>query len=172
MDLGIDFSLLLYILFAFAVGIGGPFYLMKNGKEYAAIGTVIVCIVVFVFFGMRWFDGLRVKQDLLGGIPKDTQWPPQINYCPDFLSLKKKVELGVTKYYCVDAMGVTDLPKFTATSQINPSGGAVNALLLTKDKTAQQYTTSDFLGGPTSGITWEGVYDGMTATNVVPPYPA
>jgi hypothetical protein len=171
MDIGIDFSLILYILFAFAVGIGGSFYLMKNDRLYAAIGLILVSIGIFVFFGMRWFDGLRVKQDLVGGIPKDTQWPPQINYCPDFLSLKQVGTGAESKYYCVDAMGISSLPKFTKDSTPNPSGGTINALQLTKDKTAQQYTTSNFLGGSTAGLTWEGVYDGMSATNVIPPSP-
>lgn len=172
MDIGIDFSLILYILFAFAVGMGIPFYLMKQDRLYAAVGVIIVSIAVFIFFGMRWFDGMRLKQSILGGVPPDTQWPPQINVCPDFLSLKQVGTGRDAKFYCVDAMGVSGLKRFTSTSAIEPDRDTTNYMLLTKGATAQDYTTNFFIGGNTQGTTWEGVYDGMTATNVVPPYPA
>jgi predicted glycosyl hydrolase (DUF1957 family) len=72
---------------------------------------------------------------LLGGIAAEETWPPQINYCPDFLSLK---QVG-TNYYCVDAMGVSSLPRFTKDSTIDPASNTINFLQLTKDEFAQQY---------------------------------
>lgn len=168
MDIGLDFSFIVYVLFAFAVGLGIPFYLMKNDRLYAAVGSIIAAVVIFIYFGMRWFDGMRLKDNLVGGLSKNTKWPPQINYCPDFLSLK---QVG-TRYFCVDAMGVSSLPRFTKDSAIDTTGtSAVNYLEIQKDKTAQSYAVSNFTGGPTAGLTWEGVYDGMTASNIIPPFP-
>ena len=167
MDLGIDFSLIVYILAAVAVGLGGGYTLLKQDRVYSAAGLVIVSIAIFTYFGLRWFDGLRLKQSLLAGVPRTSQWPPQINYCPDFLSLKTKDN----KYYCVDTTGVSpSMPLYTVNSDIDTQNP--NYLELTKDKTAQQYVSSNFLAGVTSGLTWEGVYDGVSASNVTPPFPA
>lgn len=170
MDLGIDYSLIVYALGATAIGLGGAYYLMTGGRLYSAIGFLLAAIACFVYFGLRWFDGMKLKGFLSGSIPKDTPWPPQINYCPDFMSLKQTGTGAGAQYYCVDTMGVTALPVFTATSAIETSG-TINNILLTKDKTAASYATS-LNAGNTLGITWEGVFDGKTPSAVTPPYPA
>jgi hypothetical protein len=169
MDIGIDFSLILYILAAVIVGVGAGYYLLKMDRVYAAAGIVIGFIGIFTYFGLRWFEGLRLKQFLQGPISRTASWPPQINYCPDFLSLKQVGTGTAAQFFCVDAVGVSSLPIFTPNSipSLTPTQ---NALLLTKDNTAQQYAV-DFLGGNLRGLTWEGVYDGTSASNIKPPYP-
>lgn len=162
----IDYSLIVYVLGAVAVGIGIPYYFMKLERPIAAIGMVIAFLAIFIFFGLRWFEGMKVRPFLLGGINKNAPWPPQINYCPDFLSMKEKNG----KYYCVDTMGVSpSMPVYTSSSDIDTT--TPNYLELTANKTASQYMTSFIGQGVTSGLTWEGVYDGISASNVVPPYP-
>ena len=164
MDLGIDLSLLFYILVAFLIGFGGPYFFMNLGKTYTAGGFALAAIGIFTYFGLRWFDGLRLKQSMMAGLPKTTSWPPQINACPDFLSLKKGTD---AKYYCVDTMGLTGLTTFTADA--TPTSG--NSVLLSSTGTASTYANL-FLGGNTQGMTWEGIYDGIVASGAKPPYPS
>jgi hypothetical protein len=170
MDLGIDLSLLFYILVAFLIGFGGPYFFMNLGKTYTAGGFALAAIGIFTYFGLRWFDGLRLKQSMMAGLPKTTSWPPQINACPDFLSLKKTGTGTTAKYYCVDTMGLTGLTLFTSTSAIDLRDSN-NYLELSSTGTASTYATS-FLGGRTQGMTWEGIYDGITASGAKPPYPS
>ena len=170
MDLGIDLSLLFYILVAFLIGFGGPYFFMNLGKTYTAGGFALAAIGIFTYFGLRWFDGLRLKQSMMAGLPKTTSWPPQINACPDFLSLKKTGTGTAAEYYCVDTMGLTGLRQFTSTSVIDPSNSN-NYLKLSSTHKAADYANT-FLGVNYQGTTWEGIYDGITASGAKPPYPS
>jgi hypothetical protein len=170
MDLGIDLSLLFYILVAFLIGFGGPYFFMQQGKTYTAGGFALAAIGTFTFFGIRWFNGLRLNQSMIAGLPTTTSWPPQINACPDFLSLKKVGSGTTAQYYCVDTMGVSGLTLYTSTSAISTTTPG-NYLRLVQANTAKDYATS-FLGGNLQGLTWEGVYDGITPSGAKPPYPS
>jgi len=166
-----DFSLIVYALGATAIGLGGSYYLMTGGRMYSAVGFLLASIASFVYFGLRWFDGLKLKPFIAGGVDKTMAWPPQVNYCPDFMSLKQE-GVGVSaKYYCVDTMGVTGLPVFTNTSILEKSGNNINNIILTKDTTASTYATN-LNSGRTLGITWEGIFDGKAPSSRTPPYPA
>lgn len=166
-----DYALIVYALGATAVGLGGPYYLMSSGRLYSAIGFLLAAIAVFVYFGLRWFDGMKLKPFVAGGVDKTMAWPPQINYCPDFMSLKQVGSGDSARYYCVDTMGVTGLPVFTKSSQIETTGNNINNILLTKNKTAASYAVS-LNAGRTLGITWEGIFDGKAPSSRTPPYPA
>lgn len=171
MDIGIDYSLIAYALAATAIGLGGPYYIMTTGRLYAAIGFLFAALAIFIYFGLRWFEGTKLKTFLVGTVSPSTAWPPQINYCPDFMSLKQEGSGTSAKYYCVDTMGVTGLPKFEESSILETTGNGINNILLTKDTTAATYATN-LNAGKTLGITWEGVFDGKAASAVTPPYPA
>jgi hypothetical protein len=162
MDLGIDFSLILYILIAALVGLGVPYYFLQTGKFYAGAGFLLAALATFIFFGMRWFNGLRLNTTFFGATSTTQSWPPQINYCPDFLSLK---QVGAN-YYCVDAMGVSKLTRFTDSSAVDTSQTG-NFLRLTRTNTATLYQPSLLA----SSLTWEGIYDGISAANISPPFP-
>lgn len=155
----IDFSLILYVLAALLIGGGGSFYILKTERMVTAIGFFLATIAIFTYFGLRWFDGFKLRSSISGAIDPNTPWPPVINYCPDFLSLKRE---GTT-FYCVDTMGVTTMPLFT----IGSSASASNGLLLTPNKNAQGYATDAL----SSSFTWEGIYDGRSASTRIPPYP-
>ena len=99
MDLGIDFSLILYILLAALVGLGVPYYFLQTGKFYAGAGFLLAALATFIFFGMRWFNGLRLNTTFFGATSTTQSWPPQINYCPDFLSLKQAQFMMHTSYF-------------------------------------------------------------------------
>lgn len=159
-----DYSFLLYIMFSVLVGISAPYYLFKNARKVSAITIFIAILTILIFFGLRWFDGPHLKPDYKGSLANTTQWPPQINPCPDFLSLK--TDNGV---YCVDTMGISDLPIFTKTS--TKTDQPKNYIPLTKGTVANDYV-SNYLLQQRTPITWEGVYDGITASSIVPPFPS
>jgi hypothetical protein len=165
-----DFSLILYALAALLIGGGGSYYIMKTDRMITAIGFFLASLAIFIYFGLRWFDGLKLRPSISGVFDPKSSWPPIINYCPDFMSLKQ----DGTNFYCVDTMGVTKLPRYTADSSLvfTASGTSrVNNFKLTKDTSATTYTNSFFLGGDTAGITWEGIYDGRSPSSRVPPFP-
>lgn len=168
--LGVSYGLIVYVLFAFGVGIGIPYYFMQQQKLYAAGGFAIAAIACFVYFGMRWFTGLELSATLLPTTAGMTSWPPQINYCPDFMSLLSSGTGVNTSFWCVDTMGV--YPGMISGGGHYTSGTptAANALLLVKDNKASDYATT-FVGPPYNGITWEGIYDGVSASANKPTYP-
>ena len=143
---------------------------MNRGKTYTAGAFALAAIGIFTYFGLRWFDGLRLKQSMMAGLPATTSWPPQINACPDFLSLKKVGSGTTAQYYCVDTMGISGLTPFTSTSTISTTTPG-NYLQLVQANKAADYATT-LLGGSYTGITWEGIYDGITASGAKPPYPS
>jgi len=166
-----DYSLILYALGATAIGLGGSYYLMTGGRLYSAIGFLLASIAVFVYFGLRWFEGMKLKSFLRGGVDTKMPWPPQVNFCPDFMSLRQIGVGTAARYYCVDTMGVTGLPLFTKTSALETTGNNINNILLVKDRTAATYATT-LNAGRTLGITWEGIFDGRAPSSRTPPYPA
>jgi hypothetical protein len=166
-----DYSLILYALGATAIGLGGSYYLMTGGRLYSAIGFLLASIAVFVYFGLRWFEGMKLKSFLRGGVDTKMPWPPQVNFCPDFMSLRQVGVGTAARYYCVDTMGVTGLPLFTKTSALETTGNNINNILLVKDRTAATYATT-LNAGRTLGITWEGIFDGRAPSSRTPPYPA
>lgn len=175
-DLNIDYPFLLYVLFAILLGLGGAYYAMKNEKTILAVGIIISSIAIFWFFGTRWFNGFKLKQDMVGGVDRTITWPPQINYCPDFLSLTSIGSGNSVKYFCVDSQGVTKtgntgLPLFTETStpkDINTSGG--NALELITDTSATA-VNSFKTTITTNKLIWEGIYDGNSFSGAAFPSP-
>ena len=99
-------------------------------------------------------------------------WPPSINTCPDFLSLYK---VG-GKYYCVDTAGVAKIP--TALAKFDPTNAAGitttpqgNQLFNifpdeNNDETRRNSIKAECIR---TGVTWEGVYDGINGyTNTIP----
>jgi hypothetical protein len=176
-ELGIDYSFIAYVLFAVLIGLGAAYYAVKNQKTILAIAIVISSIAIFWFFGSRWFNGFKLKQDMAGGVDRTITWPPQVNYCPDFLSLKVQTSGSTTTYYCVDTMGLTGLTPFTEGSTLTALGtsGATtyNALKLleTYDATSKSTLKTNL---DVNKMTWEGIYDGSSFSGLpIPtPYPA
>lgn len=170
-DFGIDYSFLVYILFAVLASLGTAYYAVKNDKTILAIAVVISSIAIFWFFGSRWFDGYKLKNDMTGGVDRSTTWPPQINYCPDFLSLKSVTSGTTTTYYCVDTMKIAkELKTFNEGDTITTSGSNINAIQIptTYDATslATLKTTLD-----SNQLKWEGVYNLMSFSGATIPNP-
>ena len=153
----------LLIIYFFILSIGvvtyGTYTLYPLGN-LRAILFAIGSILLFIFFGFRWFSS----------VAPSTNWPPTINMCPDYLTFVPRVS-GATSLSggaCVDLLGVSSggaqslrVTKQSALSSLSSSGTNIF-----------EYTATDVKGGNSTklqaicnrcqaaGVTWEGVYDG------------
>ncbi len=155
-------KIILYVLFCIGIGFGGIMYLFRSGRSISAGVFAIGAILVFIFFGLRWFVYAQPKW-----APKG--WPPQINSCPDFLTYM----LLNGKPVCVDTLGVSTNP--------TGAGGRAGVKRWVYGSNPPADVTTDFYfdlaTSPNSktpeqvrqeycqrcldlGLTWEGICDG------------
>jgi hypothetical protein len=188
-----DFWIILYILICVVTGGMAVSNLYKRMQNSAAMISLVLLILIFTFFGLRWFKDGSLK----GSQPNaKAPWPPIVNMCPDFLVAWTDPN---TKYvYCYDAANVYGLK--TATDRtaffkgdltINGVSGQSafliknpdenkNATNLKMDAGAKRWPllgafNNDIrsITGLTNGqfIRWEGVWDGSAATPNAAPLP-
>ncbi len=156
-----NYSLVFYILFCIAVGLGGTMGLVRASRVLAAIVFFILAVLIFVFFGLRWFQ--------YGG-GDVTSWPPVINSCPDYLTMYTRGTGESAVRSCVDLVGVSKngaLAKFPNVEQgtqppsdnkyyfpqnINPS-----AKLSDSPQKLCSYCIQ-------SGLSWDGLVNGNSCT--------
>ena len=155
---------------AIIIGIWGTVGLFQSHRQIAAIIFLIGAILVFVYFGMRWFEEGGIGP---GNVPK--QWPPIVNTCPDFLTYYEySTGSGVSaKTYraCIDTIGVSTKPsalaKWVVGTTVAPTEysetdtkvfnlqGADGVELTNKKKCDAAIA---------AGLAWEGITDGFTCT--------
>ena len=155
-----NYSFIAYIFLSIVGGLTVCMKLMQSGRMWAAILCLVLFILIFVFYGIRWFS----KGNLIGQY--SGTWPPLINTCPDYLVYYKRGG----KDTCVDLLGVNRsrgiLRSWTQDdSAKNPPADDAkyfphvykpnmsNADLRILCDTAQQ-----------AGLTWEGITNGDSCT--------
>jgi len=167
-----ELSFIFYLFAAFIIIPGTFFALSSQRKMVAGIIASVGMLVLFVLFGIQYFtvDGSYVTS------PNKMTWPPSINLCPDFLSLY----IVGTKPYCVDTAGVSTRPdalaKFNPSNPITGNAAAGNNhlfnLFTESTLSAEQRATAIKGECQAKGVTWEGVYDGLslyTSNNIPKP---
>ena len=150
-----DYSFILYILVSVATIWGGTVVFIKSDRSLGGFLFVVGAILVFVYYGLRWFSGISLKATQVNY----KSWPPIINLCPDFLTMHKRVVGGRTENVCVDLVGV--------------SNGGIQRLQDPNNVTNDNFVFRLYenLTGPTrirrlcqecknKKVTWEGVFDG------------
>jgi hypothetical protein len=163
-----DFWLIAYILTCAVLGAALISLLYKSEKKVGAIALAILLLLIYVFYGLRWFKGGKLKGTTVNGkIP----WPPIINMCPDFMSSYK--DPATRKVYCYDAGNFYDMKTYNGAGQqpITVNGVAGQRGILIKDIQGTRETypllqseenlrviTSDQRG---KYVKWEGVFDGL-----------
>lgn len=158
-------KILIYVLLTLAIGIGGTVALMRGGRSIAGIMYLIGAILIFVFFGLRWF-----VYDEPQWAAKS--WPPNINTCPDFLVFMQADLNGQPQDTCIDVQGVSTKPdvlKCWPKDGRNPPISTDQAFYFNKTKILAQVNAAD----PTvvrralaqasidAGVSWEGICDGL-----------
>jgi hypothetical protein len=96
----INYKLAAYILLAAAIGIYGVMWFFKSGRSIGGVLYLVLAILIFVFFGLRWFGGVASSN-------APTAWPPVINSCPDYLTAFKRTVAGKQINTCIDTIGVS-----------------------------------------------------------------
>jgi len=160
----INWYAIIYVILSVAATVYGSFRLYESGGGVRSTIYGIGSAIIFIFFGYRWFSGSSSAS---------TKWPPVINMCPDYLTHVPAV-VGSTSGGCVDMLGM------------RVSGGSLEMALKSDlagiAKTSPKvfpFTVKDVNAAKTtgalqiicdkcksSGVTWEGVYDGDVCTAI------
>lgn len=173
-----DFYFILYILICIVVGGGVVNFLYKSGKTTSALLSLVLLILVYVFYYLRWFSGANTK-----GVEKPSSWPPIVNMCPDFMTTYKSGE----NIYCYDSNDTYLVKSYPSGSSYLSTGLTINsesgqtgiylknnsantgASSLQEDAGGARWPFLNILKNSSSSMTgdergrfirWEGVYDG------------
>ena len=183
-----DFSLILYILLCVLIGGGIVSSFYNENQKAAAISALVLLILVFIFFGIRWFKDGNLKGTQQGTIA----WPPIVNMCPDFMVNWTDSN---NKIYCYDASNVYGLKTASGsglTTSLTINGVPGQSAYLIKDPNQNSGATNlnndtgglrwPLLGyfksspqtvitGSGSSLKWEGVWDGRISSPAAAPLP-
>jgi hypothetical protein len=157
----VNYNLVAYVLFASVMIISMLNLLYRSERIIAAVAILVLFILVFTFFGLRWFKyGITSNS-----MNANATYPPVINTCPDYMSLTTKSD-GTTKA-CIDTVGLG-------------TGGLGSLIKTWRTGTTPENASSDYYfnyiyrPGMTKdeikilkeqaiakNLTWEGVTDGL-----------
>lgn len=155
-----NFYMVWFIIVAIFIGVFGTQQIQKGGRNITAILFFIGAILVFVFYGIRWFDTAGTAFN-----PAPVQWPPYINTCPDYLTYyKREKSPGVQQDTCIDRIGVSrnNSLKVFPGSGTAPTDDAYYFDLTTVSQDPVKRRTELCNRTIQMGLTWEGVSDGET----------
>lgn len=170
-----DYSLIAYILLSVVVGGYAVSTLYQRNQTIGAMISLVLLILIFIFFGLRWFQGGSLKGTKTDG---KTPWPPIVNACPDFMVSWK----DSTGTYCYDAGDLYSLKRapsggsIAASLPITNQGNTESALRLTTTSTSTpapvtlKKDISDNVLRVSPTLRWEGVWDGqrLNSEKIVP----
>lgn len=154
-----DFSFIAYIFVCIAVCLGVFTQLSNSGRMWSGIISLILLVLIFVFYGIRWFRGTKSAFNYSGS------WPPIINMCPDYLVYFK----NGTQETCVDLTGVAKggglVPWTKEDNPQNPPTDSAKYFPYTY-KAGADATRLKLLCSETmkAGLTWEGITNGESCT--------
>ncbi len=164
-DLDIDYPFILYILFAIAVCSTAPVYFYNRSKYFAGFASLVLFILIFVFYGMRWFSGSTMAGPAAG---YKGAWPPQISVCPDYLTYYESGTGTGKKAGCYNATG-TKLGELdslqsppTGDTNIADSKKSFNTIYTPSMKRDQLKPLCD--AAKTAKLSWEGITNGELCT--------
>ncbi len=157
-----NINLLVYIFLTIVIGIGGTTTLFQSGRVLGGLLFLVGAILLFVFYGLRWFEG-----DKASGKPVD--WPPVVNTCPDYLTFfKRKTSTGALQNTCIDTLGISrgGLEQWPAgTGPDNaPADDRFYFNLDFGISSIPDLNTARCTTAITAGVTWEGITDGEVCT--------
>ena len=170
-----DFWLIAYMLISVVVGGFAVSTLYKRGQTIGAMISVVLLILIFVFYGLRWFSGGNFKGTTKSG---KIAWPPIVNMCPDFMVSWK--DSTTSSIYCYDAGNVYGLKTATGvtgvTTGLTINGISGQSAFLIKGPSGSTTLKSnlDNIVRDSTGnqMRWEGVWDGQLTKKEAAPTPA
>ena len=151
-----SYELLSYILLVIVFVMYMMMHFYKSERYVTAGICLILFILIFTFFGLRWFqNGLSYTGEYKG------KWPPIINTCPDYLSLWKDSTNAIK---CVDRIGISTRKEILQTwtdVNVTPSPGQIfnSPYIPSNTRTKAQFLILK-TAAETAGLSWEGITDG------------
>ncbi len=155
-----DYAFLAFVFLCIALGLSTFQALSNSGRNWAAILTLILFILIFVFYGQRWFRDTKTTATYTGS------WPPIINMCPDYLVYFK----NGNKDTCIDILGVSRnsdvLKPWTKDDnpQSPPSDTAKYFNYVYKPNMTPEQLKTLCDAAMSNGLTWEGITNGESCT--------
>lgn len=161
-----DYLFLAYIFVCITVGLGVFSTLNNSGRTWGAILSLILLVLIFIFYGIRWFDKTSSKLNAPSGA-----WPPIINMCPDYLVYYKYGSGANAKDTCVDMLGISkngSLSLWTDANTASPPDYATSNNKYFKHVYRPDLKSSDIKvlcdEAMKAGLTWEGITNGDSCT--------
>ena len=155
-----SYQFIAYIFLCVVIGLSVTTQLFKSNRAWAGILTLILFILIFVFYGQRWFRGTNVAGTYTGA------WPPIINTCPDYLVYYNRNG----KDSCIDMLGVNRSNGVLRpwTQEDNPQNPPAddNKYFMYVYKPDMKPEEVQVLcnAAMTAGLTWEGITNGESCT--------
>lgn len=171
----LNWYLVLYYVVCILIAANLAGWLYNRGQVLGAIISLALLLLIFIFFGLRWFNTPDKKEapkcadpENPNGLPTGRRcptFPPSINLCPDFMVAYTEPNGRVL---CYDVNNTYEMKKATgaglltgltingvAGQSAHPSGlELVNAI-----KSSPRLLLDDSRG---KYVRWEGVFDGRT----------
>ena len=172
--LEINWYLVLYYVVCILIGVNVAGSLYNRGQPIAGIISILLLLMIFIFFGLRWFGTPDQKKPSKCPDPNNPTastdricptFPPSINLCPDFM-VAYTTPAGAVQ--CYDVNNTYEMKKATGAGlmtglTINGVGGqsahTSGLELINTIKTSPTLITGDPKG---KYLRWEGVFDGRT----------
>jgi hypothetical protein len=183
-----------YILVSVVIGGVVVNYFNSNGQTTGAMVSLVFLILLFVFFGLRWFEGGELK----GTKKENVAWPPIVNMCPDYMTAVEGTTTNPEKEgtFCIDTKGLYTSQLATMVDVRPTNSDLTYKGFLIKDTSNASTKAYTSLKEDTSGMPrwpllkklqnspqeivgqgdgkyfrWEGVWDGRSATAERAPLP-
>jgi hypothetical protein len=162
-----DYPFILYIFVAVATIWGGAVAFIQSERSIGGFLFVIGAILVFVYYGLRWFSGVSLKATQVNY----KTWPPIVNMCPDFLTMHKRTIGGRTENVCVDLTGVSNggMQKLTDPNNVMNDNFVFRLYENLQGSTRIRRLCRECRD---KRVTWEGVFDGANCVADKVPNPA
>lgn len=153
-----NYYLLIYIFLCIGIGLGGTAFLYQSGRTISAITFLVGSLLIFTFFGLRFFENSESKFAA-------KQWPPIINTCPDYLVYYgRPTQDGKTTPTCVDPIGVSTKPgalkKWTGVPSTDDDTFYFD--LTFSEAPGIALLNAQCERSISKGVSWEGITDGET----------
>jgi len=167
----VDVLFLLFILLVSFFIVGGTYFLFASGRQITSFIYFGGFMAIAIIYGLQWFrsDG-SLNQAAV------TIWPPVINMCPDFLSLttlqlpKSQTDTTLADTYaCVDTLGVSKGILSINTANLTGENTYFPLYLNETDDAARSASLCDECRR--MGVTWDGIFDGVSCLNGTAPRP-
>lgn len=188
----ISWAFILYIVVSITLGLQAIKYYYATGQPIAAMSLLVLLLLVFIFYELRWFTNFQLKGTAAASATAGGSWPPIVNMCPDFMAAWTDPATG--NAYCYDSAKLYNLSPAVAgiTNGLTIGGQSGQVAFMIKNPRSsgnpRAVTDSDapgrwpFLSALSKGtipltdpsmryLRWEGVWDGRTLSVASAPLP-